>query len=926
MLLIADRVWTLSIDSQTSIGVRRFLQTLRAKPSGSILLAFLDETCTGRAETDPAQLSPPLFACRKTSQAAVEVSARAVIAETIGDAYSSHLAAATVHSCTESQIWPETVSPSSNDSDTFSKLDTSIEAIQLFRQDCSDFETEALNFAQSNVAQNVAINLDSEDYEPASPANLPCDVFTDATLWPLFAENEWLAMGTGIQNAHLDCEARLIKRISIPLPVEEQGLEDLKIPTVPIAKAVDENLDETGHFLWLPQPKMDSSYSPKKQFDSGLAPLSFADLFQRRAKTRSGSRFRLRPLSGLTNLNIELRDRWWAQDSTWESRPFDAEELDATETSKDFFKSSTPSPAMFSFACTTFLDERATSGASTLMDDVLLHKAQKNPSIVDLPPEQQITEQRVAQPTDCLEKHSKVHSHLDYVNLIVTAETGPQTIDKKTVSSNTGHGSRLSPPIFDLGGEKMFDHIFNDIIDGTQVLPSSSLFSPKSISDDTSQISAPAVGSTSSIGGRKESQELSMLERKTISQPQELIPAPLDVRGSLFEQCSRKRKREISNQSGMQLMQRAKLDSMTIFLYSQGQLSGEDVSVTSGMRQVEELVFSGKVPHLETALREEPDAQLSCDKMESSHLTATRTEEMTWTRNFPAQRHHYIATLRGLQKQTVMRTLERHFNVGLVERANQDDECNAEAGMADLILDSVTNVILFKLTHLPAAMQGDDVQDRLVPSSARIPIDLDLRNMLQHSRYDRTLVILEAFASSDHHVVEETEPLRKALQKFKNFASLACGTGTISTVRIALAQSVAQAAAICRAFADELQEEARLLEAGMIARSSQVERGSVVSAGGKAHPDTVVTPYKTWVMREQWLYQVDDIECNALQRRGDLNSFASSLVLAARGSLSTFLSDDPDRRLSDFGLVLGEERISRLNERLSPSSSSRTDF
>lgn len=213
-----------------------------------------------------------------------------------------------------------------------------------------------------------------------------------------------------------------------------------------------------------------------------------------------------------------------------------------------------------------------------------------------------------------------------------------------------------------------------------------------------------------------------------------------------------------------------------------------------------------------------------------------------------------------------MQPLSDHCNVRLLEMEGQD---------CDLILDATSAVILFKLNSLSAAMNGL-IGGSDGPSVAADEVSLDLPRMLLNPKFDRFLVVLEAYTSSGNPV-EMTPHIQAALDSLHAFissqrllSSSQCKGGKQVTVEICDSPL---------ASAWKVREYGERLEA-MAAREE-----AAVDAGGGAlgsHPQTLdgaygvrpVTPLQLWKLRPTCLDLSERFEAQRrqLEEEGGLNA------------------------------------------------------
>lgn len=218
----------------------------------------------------------------------------------------------------------------------------------------------------------------------------------------------------------------------------------------------------------------------------------------------------------------------------------------------------------------------------------------------------------------------------------------------------------------------------------------------------------------------------------------------------------------------------------------------------------------------------------------------------------PLVHHYYLTTFRGLQKQCVLRHLERDCNVRLAELPSGlgQDSC-------DLIFDATANVIFFKLRGLVAAMR------RRSDTNVELSSDLDLECMLTDPRCDCTLVVLEAFTTLDQRPIEETDLIRSARLRLDEIATTISAKEGSRRIEIRTASTPLEAAQICRLFAESLQENAEQ-------HCSDLDHGDA-GGGEEGGVSTVVKPHQVWQSRENWIDAVDASERTALELEGNLN-------------------------------------------------------
>ncbi|CAO1617383.1 unnamed protein product [Parajaminaea phylloscopi] len=740
-----------------------------------------------------------------------------------------------------------------------------------------DAGSEAPFFAltTSSAAEEVLLRLDCQavqlppEVRPAPTSERGGSSLSDishevtlADVWPLLPSttSSKKLIVERLNREHL----ALTQKLSVALANDDACLPRFSVHSSQLSDVMTERLDLTAGTLRLPTPDGLPSMSGHCSVHDITTKVVFGDCAPAWAASRSNfQRPRFRPLPGLTSLNIELRDQWWHfEHQTYidislspDRLSFPTEALDYTDTAE----------ALSQILVDDDYVERATtiysSAAQTLFTSHL--------------PELEPAE----------------HQSIDVLAVRRTTKSpaGPeQTTSPATVSIFPQTPSQEKTHAED----RQYDHLYPSQADSTSKARgsepsrvSTNLWLGQSLSPTTTQTiaiadAAPPMTGSIRCSGANQTFQIACSAERQLSSLSSLVNG------------YHSRSMAASGRKG----KRRRLDPMSAFLRLQGRIRGSSEE---------------DVPEGETAGQPAPDTDpsnsvdLSRDEADRPHLHKSPPRS-------PLHPHHYLVTLRGIQNQAVMRRLQQACQVYLVE-CESSEAHKGEVEVGDLILDAVTNVIIFKLTHLPAAMRAPIDQHA---ATFKVPADLNIREWLLDPRYDRTLVILESYSSSDHRVVQETVPLRRAREDLERFAradhSSAAKTST-KTVEIAVATSPLEAAQLCRNFADKIEDEAKSSDDCLSFGEGAMDAQGNLESTALLSQETRVTPGKTWKFRDRWLDQVSERDCQALQFRSGLNPFAAALILAARGSFRTFLVDPPSRRLADFGLVVGQDRIARFN-------------
>ncbi|KII93076.1 hypothetical protein PLICRDRAFT_694319 [Plicaturopsis crispa FD-325 SS-3] len=254
-------------------------------------------------------------------------------------------------------------------------------------------------------------------------------------------------------------------------------------------------------------------------------------------------------------------------------------------------------------------------------------------------------------------------------------------------------------------------------------------------------------------------------------------------------------------------------------------------------------------------------------------LLNSQTLSIPTDRQFPSALHQYLASMDFIQKRTLVGCLAQpSCLVSLVERES--------LGGVDLILDPQTAIILFSLAALPS--QCDALLTRLSQESWR---------------YSRLLVIFEGFPSSHTYRHDEmassretpyaySPPVLKAVKKLRrdlNLADVYETKNATTSVRLAFANAVDEAAVFVRMFGD-------------IAEENDETAGAI------------------WGVRE-WL-NTDEVEYEAeLSEIAGMNAFAAFIVLY-QTSPQEFLDMSPEQRIENVGHLIGQDRIVSFNKEI----------
>ncbi|KZV61602.1 hypothetical protein PENSPDRAFT_693270 [Peniophora sp. CONT] len=218
--------------------------------------------------------------------------------------------------------------------------------------------------------------------------------------------------------------------------------------------------------------------------------------------------------------------------------------------------------------------------------------------------------------------------------------------------------------------------------------------------------------------------------------------------------------------------------------------------------------------------------------------------------------HLTLASLDVLKNRALVRALDS--DARQVKLAERED-----LGSADLILACDLAVVFFPLSHLPSAI--DELKTRLDELSWR---------------FDHVLVIFEAYTSfSSTTVVANafTPPVIKSARRLQTKLAVSEAYETRSpgsTVKFAYAESVEAAADLV-----------------------------LVAGDGALGP--------TWSDHDSLLVEEQEDEARLAQAAG-MNPFTAALI-TSKISLGDFLDMAPEDRLYEFGALVGERRIKRLN-------------
>ncbi|KAK0538363.1 hypothetical protein OC834_000431 [Tilletia horrida] len=242
--------------------------------------------------------------------------------------------------------------------------------------------------------------------------------------------------------------------------------------------------------------------------------------------------------------------------------------------------------------------------------------------------------------------------------------------------------------------------------------------------------------------------------------------------------------------------------------------------------------------------------------------------------------------VRMLQNSAVLSELQK-LKVQIVERD--------EAGV-DLVCDLISGVVFMK-----AFLLAESLQDTISIDAQRGIYRGFLRQLLSAPQYDSILVICELYTSSGHplQITPVTQAaldnLHRLLQLREVPASHADSEASPPLgrphVRVEMAKSAAEAACLCRRFADGLEEAALAPGAAMpgVQWSTNLE-------------------LMLWKDRRAWLCNVpsdDELEVGAA-----LNPLAAAFVAALRQSNPTLVEQG---QIVDFlRRVLGSQRLSFL--------------
>ncbi|KAK0565032.1 hypothetical protein OC844_001431 [Tilletia horrida] len=252
----------------------------------------------------------------------------------------------------------------------------------------------------------------------------------------------------------------------------------------------------------------------------------------------------------------------------------------------------------------------------------------------------------------------------------------------------------------------------------------------------------------------------------------------------------------------------------------------------------------------------------------------------------PAHSHVYAASVRMLQNSAVLSELQK-LKVQIVERD--------EAGV-DLVCDLISGVVFMK-----AFLLAESLQDTISIDAQRGIYRGFLRQLLSAPQYDSILVICELYTSSGHPL-QITPVIQAALDNLHCLLQLrevpASHADSEASpplgrphVRVEMAKSAAEAACLCRRFADGLEEAALAPGAAMpgVQWSTNLE-------------------LMLWKDRRAWLCNVpsdDELEVGAA-----LNPLAAAFVAALRQSNPTLVEQG---QIVDFlRRVLGSQRLSFL--------------
>ncbi|KAI9068681.1 hypothetical protein FKP32DRAFT_1641905 [Trametes sanguinea] len=252
-------------------------------------------------------------------------------------------------------------------------------------------------------------------------------------------------------------------------------------------------------------------------------------------------------------------------------------------------------------------------------------------------------------------------------------------------------------------------------------------------------------------------------------------------------------------------------------------------------------------------------------------------DDRTWllpqNRIPPNALHTYMASVELIQKRALTRFLSAHCAAELIER-----ESLGPCPDLQLILDCDTAVIFAPVESLPG--RGDALTASLAELSWR---------------FSSLLVLFQCYPSawsyrSDKDFADKatanvwSPPVVNAVRKLRRNLGIAEGTQAkrvATTIEYAFATSVEATAAFVRMYGD--------------------------AAANRAPAATqVLWEDRTWLAHEERDGEYD------LAGVSGMNLFAASLLLS-HTTLEDFLEMDADRRLMDYGQLVGVERIAQFN-------------
>ncbi|KAL7285548.1 hypothetical protein ACG7TL_000652 [Trametes sanguinea] len=239
----------------------------------------------------------------------------------------------------------------------------------------------------------------------------------------------------------------------------------------------------------------------------------------------------------------------------------------------------------------------------------------------------------------------------------------------------------------------------------------------------------------------------------------------------------------------------------------------------------------------------------------------------------PTTSHTYMASMELIQKRVFTRFLSSHCAVELIER-----ESLGPCPDMHLILDCDTAVILAPVEALPG--RGDALTASLAELSWR---------------FSNLLVLFECYPSSwsyradkdfTHKVIANvwSPPVMNAVRRLRRNLGIAEGTQakrSATTIEYAFATSVEEAAAFARLYGD-------------------------AASNRETAARKLLWNDRTWLTHEERDGEYD------LAGVSGMNLFAASLLLS-QTTLEKFLEMDADRRLADYGQLVGVERITQFN-------------